>query len=213
MLFDLDGTLLDSEILWESAQARTMEYFGQTWTAEDQAHSLGGPLERVVAHIASRTGADPGHVARVLVTEIEHKASILPAHWMPGARDLLAQAQAAGVRTAIVSNSWRVLLDLLMANLDIPVDVTVSSTEVQRPKPDPQPYLQACSLLGVEPTQAYVVEDSSTGAAAGLAAGCRVVGVGPGLRAFRAAQFKYFESLAQVDLASLGGDGFQDLQA
>jgi len=100
-----------------------------------------------------------------------------------------------------------------MANLDIPVDVTVSSTEVQRPKPDPQPYLQACSLLGVEPTQAYVVEDSSTGAAAGLAAGGRGVGVGPGLRAFRAEQFKYFESLVQVDLASLGGDGFQDLQA
>lgn len=210
MLFDLDGTLLDSEILWESAQARTMEYFGQTWTAEDQAHSLGGPLERVVAHMASRTGADPGHVARVLVTEIEHKASILPAHWMPGARDLLAQAQAAGVRTAIVSNSWRVLLDLLMANLDFPVDVTVSSTEVQRPKPDPQPYLRACAQLGADPRWTVVVEDSPTGAAAGLAAGCRVLGVGQAVAGISDPRFRHVASLTGVSLASLRGDGVED---
>ena len=56
LLFDLDGTLLDSELLWEAAQNETMDYFGQTWTDEDQASSIGGPIERVVNHMATRTG-------------------------------------------------------------------------------------------------------------------------------------------------------------
>lgn len=213
MLFDLDGTLLDSELLWEAAQAQTMEYFGQTWTAQDQAHSIGGPLDRVVAHMAQRTGADPGHVARVLVGEIEHRAATQPAHWMPGARELLAQAHAAGVPTAIVSNSWRVLLDLLLTNVDHPVDVTVSSTEVQRPKPDPQPYLWACELLGADPQRTVVVEDSPTGAQAGLAAGCRVLAVGPVVANMDSPRLRHVDSLAAVDLDSLRGDGVQDPQA
>lgn len=200
-------------MLWEAAQEATMAYFGQAWTAADQAHSMGGPLERVVDHIAGRAGADPGHVARVLVTEIEHRVASLPADWMPGARELLAQARAAEVPTAIVSNSWRVLLDLLMANLDLPVDVTLSSTEVEHPKPDPEPYLRACSLLGADPRWTVVVEDSPTGAAAGLAAGCRVLGVGPAVAAISDPRFRYVDSLVSVDLTSLGGDGIEDPQA
>lgn len=190
-----------------------MAYFGQTWTAADQAHSMGGPLERVVAHIAARADADPGHAARVLVTEIEHRVANLPADWMPGARDLLAQARAAGVPTAIVSNSWRVLLDLLLANLDLPVDVTLSSTEVERPKPDPQPYLRACTLLRADPRRSVVVEDSPTGAAAGLAAGCWVLGVGPALAGISDPRFRQVDSLVGVALGSLGGDGIEDPQA
>lgn len=199
-------------MLWEAAQAETMSYFGETWTAEDQAHSIGGPLGRVVDHMARRTGADPGHLARVLVTEIEHKVATLPAHWMPGARELLSEATAAGVPTAIVSNSWRVLLDLLMANLDFPVDVTVSSTEVERPKPDPQPYLLACELLGADPRRTVVVEDSPTGAISGLAAGCLVLGVGPAVDGLSDPRYRHVDTLAGVDLASLTGDRGQDPQ-
>ena len=70
---------------------------------------------------------------------------------MPGARELLIAANQAGIPVAVVSNSWRVLLDLLMHNIDVPVDLTVSSTEVERPKPDPQPFLYACEQLRVNP--------------------------------------------------------------
>lgn len=204
MLFDLDGTLLDSETLWEDAQAATMAYFGQTWTSDDQAHAIGGPIERVVGHMAGRTGGDPDHIVRVLVTEIEHLVATRPAHWLPGARELLVECRAAGIPTAIVSNSWRVLLDLLVANLDVPVDLTVSSTEVERAKPDPTPYLVACRELGAEPRNTVVVEDSPTGVRAGLAAGCRVIGVGPVVRDVRASGYRHVDSLTAVDLAALG---------
>lgn len=180
-----------------------MRYFGHRWTAQDQAMSIGGPLERVVTHMAQRTGAEPGHLARILVSEIEHKAATLPAHWMPGARELLTAATDAGIPVAIVSNSWRVLVDLLMVNINAPVDLTISSTEVQKPKPDPQPYLHACAQLTVDPVNAVVVEDSPTGAAAGLACGAAVVGVGPALRELAGGRYLHVESLAEVNLASL----------
>lgn len=188
-----------------------MEYFGQTWTAQDQAQSIGGPIERVVSHMANRTGGEEGHLARILVSEIEHTVANSPAHWMPGARELLESASHAGIPTAIVSNSWRVLMDLLLANVDVPVNLTVSSTEVDRPKPDPQPYLIACAQLGVDPSACVVVEDSPTGVAAGLAAGCFVVAVGPAVRELSALpRLLVVGSLADVDLGSLGGDRVQN---
>ena len=194
-----------------------MTYFGQTWTAEDQAASIGGPLERVVAHMSTRTGADEGHVARVLVTEIEHMVATLPAAWMPGARGLLEEAHAAGVPTAIVSNSWRVLLDLLLANIDFPVDLTVSSSEVDRPKPDPEPYVRACELLGADPVRSIVVEDSPTGAAAGLAAGSRVLAVGAAVQALDDPRLHHVDTLEGVSLDALadlfGGDRVEDPKA
>jgi len=199
-------------VLWEAAQRETMGYFGHAWTPEDQSHSIGGPLERVVDHIAGRTGGERGHIARILVTEIEHRVATEPAHWMPGARELLAAARSQGIPTAIVSNSWRVLLDLLVANMDVHPDVTVSSTEIERPKPDPQPYLRACEMLGADPRATWVIEDSPTGAAGGLAAGCLVLGVGASMDARRDPRLWLVESLSDITMASLGRDGLQDPQ-
>ena len=209
-MFDLDGTLLDSERLWEAAQQDTMAYFGQTWTSEDQAHAIGGPLERVVSHIASRTGGEPGHVARILVSEIEHRCATQAAHWLPGARELLVEAQQAGIPTAIVSNSWRVLLDLLVQNMDIQPDITVSSTEVEEPKPHPEPFLLACQQLGADPVGSWVIEDSTTGAKAGLAAGCHVLAVGPAVSALSYPRLLHVPTLDEVSLSLLGRDGIQD---
>lgn len=187
-----------------------MAYFGQTWTSDDQAHAIGGPLERVVSHIAARTGGEPGHVARILVTEIEHRCATEAAHWLPGARELLIEAKQAGVPTAIVSNSWRVLLDLLVQNMDIHPDLTVSSTEVEDPKPHPEPYLLACQRLRADPAATWVVEDSATGAQAGLAAGCHVLAVGPAVAAVSHPRLYYVEALDAVSLSLLGRDGIQD---
>ena len=57
VLFDLDGTLLDSEDLWWEAECRVVAQWGGTWTREDQAHCLGGPLERVTTYMADKTGS------------------------------------------------------------------------------------------------------------------------------------------------------------
>lgn len=180
-----------------------MAYFGEQWTAADQARAIGGPIERVVAYIGTRTGGDEGHVARILVSEIEHLVATEAAHWMPGARELLAQARSQDVPTAIVSNSWRVLLDLLVRNMDVQPDITLSSTEVARPKPDPEPFLTACRLLNARPEATWVIEDSPTGASAGLAAGCWVLGVGPAIDGLDDPRLRKVPTLAGVALDSL----------
>jgi HAD superfamily hydrolase (TIGR01509 family) len=168
--------------------------------------------------MAQRTGADPGHVARILVSEIEHRADTSAADWMPGARELLITARDSGIPVAIVSNSWRVLVDLFTANIDTPVDLIVSSTEVTPPKPDPQPYLHACAALGVTVENCVVVEDSPTGVAAGLASGAAVLGVGAAVRSLDGPRYRHVDSLADVSVAwlgefvhsSFGGDGGED---
>ena len=117
----------------------------------------------------------------------------------------------------IVSNSWRVLLDLLLANIDFPVDLTVSSSEVERPKPDPEPYVRACELLGADPVRSIVVEDSPTGAAAGLAAGSRVLAVGAAVQALDDPRLHHVDTLEGVGLDALadlvGGDRVEDPKA
>lgn len=199
----MDGTLLDSERLWQIAQQDTMAYFGEEWTAQDQAASIGGPLERVVNHISARTGGEQGHIARILVSEIEHQVATSAAYWMPGAKELLSAAKANGVPTAVVSNSWRVLLDLLLLNMDLHPDVSVSSTEIERPKPDPQPFLVACSMLSARPGSTWVVEDSPTGVRAGLAAGCWVLAVGPAIHGLSDTRLRTVTTLETVTLESL----------
>ncbi|MBK6763458.1 MAG: HAD family hydrolase [Micrococcales bacterium] len=138
-----------------------------------------------------------------------HPAGALDA----GGAELLAAARSQGIPTAIVSNSWRVLLDLLVVNMDVQPDVTVSSTEIERPKPDPQPYLRACDMLGADPQATWVIEDSPTGAAGGLAAGCLVVGVGASMAGQDDPRLWRVESLSDITVGSLGRDGLQDPQA
>ena len=98
--------------------------------------------------------------------------------WRPGARELIAGLKEAGVPLALVTMSWRELVDRVMPALPSGTFSTiVCGDEVGHGKPHPEPYQTACAILEVDPATAIVIEDSPTGVASGLAAGCRVVGV------------------------------------
>ncbi|HLM06003.1 MAG TPA: HAD family phosphatase, partial [Blastococcus sp.] len=103
--------------------------------------------------------------------------------WRPGARELLAAVRGAGLATALVTTTPRRLADLVLARIGetapgVPAfDVTVCGDEVPARKPDPAPYLQAMSALGVRPAECVVIEDSQAGVGAGLASGAAVLGV------------------------------------
>jgi HAD superfamily hydrolase (TIGR01509 family) len=85
------------------------------------------------------------------------------------------QAEAQGLAQAVVSNSDRAIVDanLREVGLTRPGQVTISRNDVRQGKPSPEGYLRAAWLLGVDPTEALVIEDSASGAAAGLAAGMK----------------------------------------
>jgi HAD superfamily hydrolase (TIGR01509 family) len=184
VLFDMDGTLIDSEGLWLSAEISVMGRLGGTWTDEDQAHCLGGPLERVTAYMVDRSGsgARPEDVGTMLVDSMEQRLRDSPLAWRPGARDLLGECLALGVPTALVSASWARLIRAVASRIDGAVGgraftAVVAGDDVANSKPHPDPYLRAARLLAVAPADCLVLEDSPTGVASAVAAGCRVVAV------------------------------------
>lgn len=177
VLWDMDGTLVRTEELWMAAEENTMAAFGGNWDAQDQAVAVGGPVDRVLEYMAKRVDQPVAAVGDKIVAEIEHLMRTEHIPWMPGAEELHRSISAAGVPQALVSNSWRKLMDTALQELRTNFDVVIAGDEVERPKPDPYPYLNACERLGVQPSQAVVLEDSPTGVAAALGAGCWVVGI------------------------------------
>ena len=186
VLFDMDGTLVETEQFWGEAMF-------------ELAHALGGQMSETAR--AATVGSSMRTSMRILHADLglvrtdeqlqsdarwveNRTAELLSAgiSWCPGARELLAAVRADGLRTALVTTTPRRLAEIVLRTIraDLggdPFDVTVCGDEVPARKPDPAPYRQAMAALGVEPGECVVVEDSLAGITAGLASGAAVLGV------------------------------------
>ena len=184
VLFDMDGLLVETEGLWYAAETHVMTELGAPWGPEHQATLVGGPLEFAVSYMVEHAGGTHDHdeVLAHLLSTMESLLRSEPVHWRPGARELLLSLEAASVPCALVSASWRVLVDAVVDAVLHEVGhgaftTTVAGDEGERTKPFPDPYLLAAERIGVRPDQCVVLEDSLTGTRAGRAAGALVVAV------------------------------------
>lgn len=213
VLFDMDGTLIDSEHLWLRAEQAVMSSLGGSWSEQDQAHCLGGPLERVAEYMIEMSSADRSadQIGMDLMDEVEFLMRREPIIWRPGARELLTEAVDLGIPTALVTASWRRLVMALHDRIaaDVggePFTTIVSGDEVARGKPHPDPYESAARLLRQRPVECLAVEDSPTGVAAAVAAGCQVVAV-PHIATIEAQDTVWIvDTLEGATLASLWRD-------
>ncbi len=137
-------------------------------------------------------------------TRVLHGLEAGEIDWRPGALDLLASLRDAGIPCALVSASYRVLLDAAIKRL--PADtfqVSVAGDEVRLGKPHPEPYERACRILDVDARHCVVFEDSATGARSANAAGAFVVAV-PNLVSVPSAPRRLQrETLAGLDAAGV----------
>ena len=179
VLFDMDGLLIDSEPLWLAAETAVMKRLGAGWTEADQRALLGGSLKRTVHYLRAKATRPqpPDVVARWLMSGIEDRVRREGVPLQPGARELLAEVAAAGLPHALVTSSERGFMDAVLASTGLRFDVTVCADDVSVTKPDPEPYLLAAKLLGVDPGRCVALEDSPNGVASAEAAGCRVIAV------------------------------------
>jgi HAD superfamily hydrolase (TIGR01509 family) len=180
VLFDMDGLLVDSEPLWTVAEIELATSLGGTFGDDLKAVIVGTRLDVAVPTILEWYGAPntPEAVADamdfLLARMVELFHDQLPL--MPGALELIDGVRALGVPTALVSSSYRVLVDAALDSLGRNrFDATLAGDEVGHGKPSPEPYLTASEMLGVRPHRCVIVEDAMSGVTSGEAAGATVV--------------------------------------
>src|SRR3954451_16587321 len=200
VLWDMDGTLVDTEPYWIECEFELVEAHGGTWSM-DHAHAIvGSDLHESGRYIKEHGGVDlpiDEIVNELMDGVIARVRRSVP--WRAGARDLLAQLRAEKIPCALVTMSWRRLADAIVDQLPrgsfwprcggrLPAPTvdhrprgscaaTIVGDEVRRGKPHPEPYLAAARALKVEPHDCVALEDSPTGVRSATAAGCHVIAI------------------------------------
>jgi len=208
VLWDMDGTLIDSEPYWLLSESRLASDYGSEWTKEHGHELIGKSLYDSSAILKERFSIQDLSIQEVIdrLTDevVSHLQTQLP--WRPGALELLISLKQAGIPTALVTMSMRRMALTVVDQIPFQAfDVVVAGDDVQKGKPDPEPYLLAAKLLGVDPTDCIAFEDSRTGLASAEAAGCVAVGVPNIVPIPQAPNRVLFDSLTELDLETLKG--------
>jgi HAD superfamily hydrolase (TIGR01509 family) len=204
VLWDMDGTLVDTEPYWLQAESDLVHAAGGVWTAEDGLQLVGSGLERSALILQSR-GVDLSveEVIETLTTRVrEQIGAVVP--WRPGALELLREIRDAGVPTALVTMSRRdMALDIAAALGFDGFDLVVAGNDVANAKPHPEPYLTAAERLEVDITSCVALEDSEPGVASAVAAGATVVALPLHIPLPPSPAYQLRESMVGLRLADL----------
>ncbi|MEN9749703.1 MAG: hypothetical protein RL149_781 [Actinomycetota bacterium] len=179
VLFDMDGTIIDSEHYWLSSEQKLASSVGASWTEQDGINLIGMSLYDSTRLLKQKLGLrdDPETIIDTLTNSvIEQLRGDLP--WRPGALELLLDLKSKGIKTALVTMSMR---RMALAVVDrAPAgsfDIVIAGDDVDHGKPHPEPYLKAAAELGVDIRDCIAFEDSISGLHSAEASGAIAVGV------------------------------------
>jgi len=208
VLWDMDGTLVDSEPYWLLSESALAEDYGKVWTQEHGHELIGKSLYDSSAILKDRFDikdlSTQEIIDRLTDSVISKLQNSLP--WRPGALELLMELKQAGVKTALVTMSMRRMA--LAVTEAIPFqafDVVVAGDDVTYGKPHPEPYEKAAALLGFEPSECIAIEDSVTGLRSAEAAGCLPLGIVNLMHLEQSGTRVIRNSLTEMNLEALRG--------
>lgn len=208
VLWDMDGTLVDSEPYWLLSESALAQDYGKVWTQENGHELIGKSLYDSSAILKDRFDIKDLSAQQIIdrltdsvISKLQHS---LP--WRPGALELLMELRQAGVKTALVTMSMRRMALAVVEAIPFQAfDVVVAGDDVTFGKPHPEPYEKAAQLLGFLPSECIAIEDSVTGLQSAEAAGCLPLGIvnlmpleQTGTRVIR-------DSLSNINLEALRG--------
>jgi HAD superfamily hydrolase (TIGR01509 family) len=206
VLFDMDGTLVDSEKVWDIGLRELSRRYGGELSTAARNRMVGTSMAGSMAILHDDLG-QPWRDPEASLAWLETRVRELFGDgliWRPGARELLTQVRAAGLPTALVTATRRHLVDVALATLGADnFDAVVCGDEVELTKPHPEPYRTAAALLGAAPARCVAIEDSPTGVASARAAGCVVVAVPCEVVLAAEPGITVIDSLEHLDLAAL----------
>ena len=180
VLWDMDGTLVDSEPYWLLSESALAEDYGKVWTQESGNNLIGKSLYESSAFLKDHLDIKDLSAQQIIdrltdsvLSKLQHS---LP--WRPGALELLMELKQAGVKTALVTMSLRRMALAVAEAIPFQAfDVVVAGDDVTHGKPHPEPYEKAAALLGCKPFECIAIEDSTTGLRSAEAAGCLPLGI------------------------------------
>jgi HAD superfamily hydrolase (TIGR01509 family) len=205
VLWDMDGTLVDTEPYWVASEHEVVEKYGGTWSHELAMEVVGFDLLDAGRFIREQSGIDvePADIVEELLDRVVRRVEeAVP--FRPGALELLTDLRARGVRCALVTMSYRRFVAPILAGLpDDAFEVVVTGDAVTQGKPHPEPYLTAAALLGVDPARTMAIEDSNTGTRSAVAAGCTVLVVPNHVPVLEGERRVFVDTLAGLTAADL----------
>jgi HAD superfamily hydrolase (TIGR01509 family) len=207
VLWDMDGTLVDTEPYWIETEYALAAKYGGTWSDEHALNLVGNALLESGVYIREHMGIDRTQeeiVDELLDGVVERVRREVP--WRPGGRELLADLHAHGVPCALVTMSWMRFVEPILEHLPPGTFGTiVTGDRVEFGKPHPEPYLKAAADLGVEPGDCLAIEDSDTGAKSAESAGCVVLCVPNHVPILEGERRVFADTLEGLGVAHLAG--------
>lgn len=205
VLWDMDGTLIDSEVEWTRAQSALLERFGlPALTPAVEAQFVGVAIEQAALRFQELgVPLSTDDIASEITDDVARRVAA-GVNWRPGVADLLTELQAARIPMAVVTNSSQSIVDAMLTRLPgHGFTAVVTSERVTNPKPHPEPYELAAADLGVTPRFAVAIEDSPTGVASAVSAGCTVLAVPHGVGIAAGDSYHVRPTLAGMGIAEL----------
>lgn len=208
ILWDHDGTLVETEPYWIEAELELAAKFGIHWTEEDALQCVGSPMRESARRMqAAGVNMDIDSIVEWLVDRVDQLMDEKGILWMPGVQELFAECAERGIPCAIVSNAWRKVVEKTATGLpEGVVKYMLTGDEMIVAKPDPWPYAHAAEVLGVAPENCIAIEDSLAGTLSAEAAGIPVLVV-KGVLQVPAGKLRS----RVVDLADINLDRLQDI--